>query len=66
VSGYYVVALIDGRAEIIETDDPNGITLVCLGAYASLGEAEQRRDIENDPYKRALFASGKLRVTNSN
>lgn len=59
---HYVVVRRAGRAEIIETDNPNAVPGIVVDTYSSRCEAEQRRDIENDTYKLELLIAGKLKI----
>ncbi len=64
---YYVVVLEDGRARVVvvlANENPDAATeqFVRLDSYASMEEAQQRCDIENDPVKRELFLYGELKV----
>jgi len=58
----YVVVLKDGRAEMLETTDPNGVEHPILDSYASIDRARRRCEVENDAEQRSLFQAGKLRV----
>ena len=63
-----VVLNSEGRAELKSIPDMEhansfAAQFVVLGSYNTSSRAEQRRAIENDPVKRELFITGRLKLT---
>lgn len=69
---YWLVVLTPGGlAEVVEVlvgENPNAVAeeYVVLDSYSSKAQAEQRRDVENDPVQREAFISGQLKIPRSN
>ncbi len=54
--------------EVLVGENPNAVAeeYVVLDSYSSKAQAEQRRDVENDPVQREAFISGQLKIPRSN
>jgi len=67
---YYLAVLTRGRAEVIDVppgESPNETAKQyhLLDSYVVRAEAQERCDVENDPIKRGLLMSGKMKFHNT-
>jgi hypothetical protein len=67
VPEYFLVVLQNGRAEVVDVpngESPNDVAknYYLLDSFLVRAEAQERCHVENDPIKRELLMSGKLKV----